>query len=294
MNLGLGSVSAYLPTIIKGLGHTNAEAQVRKLPSVTRLLSLPFSSGTLKLPLAFGFLQLYTTPPYAVALVFMLLVTTISDRYQQRALPVMMVFLVGVVGCEFFFPPSSSRSLFIEVDVYLLALVHLSGSLLLGVSPVKASEGALRARYFGCFCVVAAGYTNIPLIISWQAGNTGAQSQRAVSLGSESSDLRLFSSRVGLFQRADPFLSSCFSPPLLPISPSPTSLSPFSYAVLNTVGQCLAILAAFLFPSIQGPRFVKGASINVAFQALGFFITLGMYVFYKTENNRRDKREGGR
>ncbi|KAL7411142.1 major facilitator superfamily domain-containing protein [Mrakia frigida] len=189
MNLGLGSVSAYLPTIIKGLGYTNAEA------------------------------QLYTVPPYAVSLVFMLMVTTISDRYQQRAMPIMMVFLVGVVGW----------------------------SLLLGVSPVGATEGALRARYFGCFCVVAAGYTNIPLIISWQAGNTGAQTQRAVSLG-----------------------------------------------MLNTVGQSLAILAAFLFPSLEGPKFIKGASINVAFQGLGFFITLGMYMYYKTENNRRDRREGGR
>ncbi|KAL7408789.1 hypothetical protein BDY24DRAFT_419464 [Mrakia frigida] len=46
MDLGHGSVSAYLPTIIKGLGNTDAEA------------------------------QLYTVPPCAVSLIFMLMVTT--------------------------------------------------------------------------------------------------------------------------------------------------------------------------------------------------------------------------
>ena len=65
MNLGLGSVSAYLPTIIKGLGYTNAEAQVRLL--LSRRVSLHFSSSDYELnsaldPLSFSSTQSLLTP----------------------------------------------------------------------------------------------------------------------------------------------------------------------------------------------------------------------------------------
>jgi hypothetical protein len=79
---------------------------------------------------------------------------------------------------------------------------------------------------------------NIPLIISWQSANTGAQSQRAVSLGS-----------VSLTPPASVVcLSFNLTPPSFPFISSP---------VLNSIGQCLAILAAFLFPSVQGPEYTK-------------------------------------
>ncbi|KAL7408785.1 hypothetical protein BDY24DRAFT_445432 [Mrakia frigida] len=143
MDLGLGSVSAYLPTIIKGLGYTNAEA------------------------------QLYTIPPCAVSLIFMLMVTTTSDRYQQQAIP----------------GPSFSASFLYEQRRELFVL---------GTSDASASS----------------------------------------------------------------------------LLDTPTFLSPS--LVLNTIEQF----------------FIKGASINVAFQGFGFFITLNIY--YRTENNRRDGREGGR
>lgn len=107
MNLGLGSVGGFLPTIVKGFGYTAARA------------------------------QLLTVPPYAVALVFMLLLTSFSDWRQSRGIPAMSVFCIGIVGW----------------------------SILLGVNPVKATTHELSARYFGCICVVVAGYTNIPIII---------------------------------------------------------------------------------------------------------------------------------
>ncbi|GAA5895002.1 uncharacterized protein JCM6883_002287 [Sporobolomyces salmoneus] len=189
MNLGLGSVSGFLPTIIKGLGYTNAEA------------------------------QLYSVPPYAVALVFMLLLTTWSDKRQSRGFPIMAVFAIGIVGW----------------------------SILLGVNPHHASHSDLRVRYFGVICVVTAGYSAIPLIISWQAANVATESQKAAVLGS-----------------------------------------------LNSVGQCLSVLAAFSFPSKEGPHYIKGISLNIAFQALGLLITLAMTTYYRLENRRRDKHDGGR
>ncbi|KAJ7225131.1 major facilitator superfamily domain-containing protein [Mycena haematopus] len=189
MNLGLGSVSGFLPTIIKGLGYTNANA------------------------------QLYTVPPYVVSLVFMLLMSTYSDHYQTRGVPAASVFAIAIVGW----------------------------AILLGVSPIEPSHMALHARYFGCICVVTAGYSNSPLIMSWQSANTGSQSQRAVSLG-----------------------------------------------MLNAVGQCLSVLAAFLFPTPEGPRFVKGCATNLAFSVLGLLLTVCMTIYYRVENRRRDAREGGK
>ncbi|KAJ7155237.1 major facilitator superfamily domain-containing protein [Mycena filopes] len=188
MNLGLGSVGGFLPTIVKGLGYSNADA------------------------------QLYTVPPYVVSLVFMLLISSYSDRRQTRGIPVACVFAIAIVGW----------------------------GILFGVNPVHASPAALRARYFGCICVVTAGYSNIPLIMSWQSANTGSQSQRAVSLG-----------------------------------------------MLNAIGQCLSVLAAFLFPTPTAPRFVKGCATNLAFACLGLLITLGMTGWYRWENRRRDGEEGG-
>lgn len=81
-------------------------------------------------------------------------------------------------------------------------------------------------------------------------------------------------------------------------------------------GQCLSILAAFLFPSAEGPKYIKGmfpfprlpfsahhltpsqklpgASVNVAFQCLGLVIALCMSYWFRRENKRRDIVEGGR
>lgn len=58
----------YIATIIKNLGYTNAEA------------------------------QLFSVPPYAVTVVFMLLLTTYSDRVQTRGIPIACVFAIGTVG----------------------------------------------------------------------------------------------------------------------------------------------------------------------------------------------------
>ncbi|GAA5971283.1 hypothetical protein JCM11641_008293 [Rhodosporidiobolus odoratus] len=189
MNLTLGSVSGFLPSIVRGLGYTDAEA------------------------------QLYSVPPYAVALVYMLLITSYSDHFQTRGIPAMSVYAIGIVGW----------------------------CILLGVNPVGVSEGGLRARYFACCCLATAGYANIPILMAWQSGNSGSESQRAVNLG-----------------------------------------------MLNSVGQCLSILASFLFPSNEGPRFIKGASVNIAFQCLGLLIALCMTLYYRAENKRRDRVEGGR
>lgn len=179
-----------------------------------------------------------TVPPYAVALVFMLLLTTYSDKVQSRGIPVMVPFTLGIVGW----------------------------AVLLAVPVLHATHAEFSGRYFACICIVTAGYTNIPLIMgkcgaarprspwhqltplaAWQSANTGNQSQRATSLG-----------------------------------------------MLNSLGQCLSLAAAFLFPSKEGPQFRKGCIVNLAFQSMGLVIALAMTLYYRWENKRRDRVEGGR
>lgn len=160
-----------------------------------------------------------TVPPYAVALAFMLLLTTFSDRTQARGLPAATVFCLGIVGW----------------------------AILFSVPPEDATSSQISGRYFACILIVTAGYTNIPLIMAWVSANAGNESQRATSLG-----------------------------------------------MLNTLGQCLSLAASFLFPSSQAPTYRTGSIVNIAFQCLGLCIALGMTTYFRVENRRRDKREGGR
>lgn len=81
--------------------------------------------------------RLYSLPPfcvYAYSHNAVLLISTYSDRAQTRGLPVASVFCIAIVGW----------------------------ALLYGISPVHASASALRARYFGCICVVTAGCASLP------------------------------------------------------------------------------------------------------------------------------------
>lgn len=81
--------------------------------------------------------QLYTVPPYVVALVFMLLLATFSDRRQARGIPITVGFTIQIVGW----------------------------AILLAVPASHSTPSQLHVRYFGCICVVVAGYTNIPIIM---------------------------------------------------------------------------------------------------------------------------------
>jgi len=181
MNCTLGSVSGFLPTIIKSLGYSNANA------------------------------QLYTVPPYAVALVSMLILTSLSDHYRSRGIFVAIVFAISSLGWI----------------------------LLLGVVDNE------HLRYFATFCIVIGGYNAIPLIMSWTSNNSPSQSGRAAALG-----------------------------------------------LLNSLGQCLSIAATFLFPTAEGPRWIKGFSVNLALNLLAIVIALAMSAFYRWENRRRDQKEG--
>lgn len=68
LNLSLGSVSGFLPTIVKSFGYTNSRA------------------------------QLFTVPPYAVAFVGTILCSYLSDRVRSRGPFVITLMLLSAIG----------------------------------------------------------------------------------------------------------------------------------------------------------------------------------------------------
>ncbi|KEQ72722.1 MFS general substrate transporter [Aureobasidium namibiae CBS 147.97] len=57
--------------------------------------------------------------------------------------------------------------------------------------------------------------------------------------------------------------------------------------------QAVAIGSGYLFPAEDGPRYTKGASVEVALSTAGMIFTFIYMALIKLENSRRDKREGG-
>jgi hypothetical protein len=56
----------------------------------------------------------------------------------------------------------------------------------------------------------------------------------------------------------------------------------------------MSVTAAFIFPSNEGPRYVRGVSVNIAFASLAIVLSLGTSAYLRMENRRRDRVEGGR
>lgn len=63
--------------------------------------------------------------------------------------------------------------------------------------------------------------------------------------------------------------------------------------MLNSLGQFTSIVSPFIFPTNEAPAWHKGFGLNLAFSVLAIIISLGMSVYYRMENRRRDIAEGG-
>ncbi|KAJ1944347.1 hypothetical protein FBU59_002624 [Linderina macrospora] len=117
LNIPLASYTSFLPTIVKNMGYSDANA------------------------------QLMTVPPYACALVTVLLFAWYSDRTQLRGYPVAASASIACLG-------------------YILLL----------------SSNHLHANYAGA-CIVAMGlYPVVPLVLSWVANNNVGHTKRAISV----------------------------------------------------------------------------------------------------------------
>jgi MFS family permease len=64
--------------------------------------------------------------------------------------------------------------------------------------------------------------------------------------------------------------------------------------MLNGIGQCFSILAAFIFPSADKPHWHKGFGLNLAFNGLAAIVAVALYLSLRYENVRRDRKAANR
>ena len=62
--------------------------------------------------------------------------------------------------------------------------------------------------------------------------------------------------------------------------------------ILNTVGQCGPLLGTNVFPTTDGPRYVKGQSICAAFMFFNAFLALSLRLLLAWENKKLDQKYG--
>jgi hypothetical protein len=63
--------------------------------------------------------------------------------------------------------------------------------------------------------------------------------------------------------------------------------------MLNSLGQFTSIVSPFIFPTKEKPKWHKGFGLNLAFTLLAIILSLAMSAYYRMENRRRDRIEGG-
>lgn len=63
---------------------------------------------------------------------------------------------------------------------------------------------------------------------------------------------------------------------------------------MNSVGQCFSILASFIFPAREGPKWHKGFALNLAFNGVSAITAAYLSYYYACENRKRDREEAAR
>ncbi|KAI0738952.1 MFS general substrate transporter [Daedaleopsis nitida] len=58
------------------------------------------------------------------------------------------------------------------------------------------------------------------------------------------------------------------------------------------IGQCGSVLGSHIYPSTEGPRYIKGFAITCALELLGAVFAIILTVSYRIENKRRDAKYG--
>ncbi|ELU42127.1 Major Facilitator Superfamily protein [Rhizoctonia solani AG-1 IA] len=65
-------------------------------------------------------------------------------------------------------------------------------------------------------------------------------------------------------------------------------------AMLNTIGQAMAVLGSYIYPEREAPQYIRGFAICCGFAWWGFLISCTLSGLWWLENRRRDRMEGGR
>ncbi|CAE6480953.1 unnamed protein product [Rhizoctonia solani] len=65
-------------------------------------------------------------------------------------------------------------------------------------------------------------------------------------------------------------------------------------AMLNTIGQAMAVLGSYIYPEKDAPQYTRGFAICCGFAWWGFMLSCILSGLWWLENRRRDREEGGR
>ncbi|KAL6306376.1 MFS general substrate transporter [Sparassis latifolia] len=58
------------------------------------------------------------------------------------------------------------------------------------------------------------------------------------------------------------------------------------------IGQCGSVLGSHIYPSTEGPRYIKGFAVTCALLFLSATIAIGLTTYFRVENARRDRKYG--
>ncbi|CAE6445356.1 unnamed protein product [Rhizoctonia solani] len=65
-------------------------------------------------------------------------------------------------------------------------------------------------------------------------------------------------------------------------------------AMLNTIGQAMAVLGSYIYPTRDAPQYTRGFAICCGFAWWGFMLSCVLSALWWLENRKRDREEGGR
>ncbi|KDN42315.1 hypothetical protein RSAG8_06806, partial [Rhizoctonia solani AG-8 WAC10335] len=65
-------------------------------------------------------------------------------------------------------------------------------------------------------------------------------------------------------------------------------------AMLNTIGQAMAVLGSYIYPAQDAPQYTRGFAICCGFAWWGFMLSCILSGLWWLENRKRDREEGGR
>jgi nitrate/nitrite transporter NarK len=65
-------------------------------------------------------------------------------------------------------------------------------------------------------------------------------------------------------------------------------------AIIVSVGNAGGVVSSFIYPRTDRPRYYKGHAICLAYCVLAFLTALGMLIYYKRANAKKDARNHAR
>ena len=178
-------------------------------------------------------------------------------------------------------PPYFTAFLFANITTFIAdrtqqrGLVLIITSLIGGIGYiVLATVTTVGVRYFAVYLAAAGVFSTIPNILAWTLSTS------AKPLPPPNFPPSTFPTKAG---------RSALILKLLDNQGSDTRRGA-GLVIINVIGQCGPILGTRLYPTAQGPRYVKGMSICAAFMFFAAVMALALRILLVWENRKLDQR----